>query len=176
VSISQRVENILNGVSQQPPALRHPSEATEQINALALPSRGVSIRPPTKNVAQLASVATRRRELLRSPLSHANESLCRRHLPAGPSRSSTRTPAQSCPSPSPIPAYLTGTDFRAATSNGVTYILNRDTVVAVKATPRAPSGLSDALIYVSAGRLQHDVHRDDHGERRCRFLPASPAR
>lgn len=146
MSISQRIENILNGVSQQPPALRHPSEATEQINALALPSRGVSIRPPTKHVSQLASVTTGAPNYFvhrfRTPTNHYVLVIS-----SGTIRVFDEVSGAELPVTISDAGYLTGTDFRAATSGGVTYIINRDKVVAA-GTVRAPSALNDALLYV----------------------------
>lgn len=48
-----QIPNLFNGISQQAPALRHPSQAEEQINAMSSVSRGVFKRPPLSHVAQL---------------------------------------------------------------------------------------------------------------------------
>lgn len=146
MSISQRVENILNGVSQQPPALRHPSQATEQINALALPSRGVSIRPNTKHISQINATygassyfihRFRVSETERYKVIIAGGTLQVFDDLTGAELTVTISDA----------GYLTGSDFRAATVDGTTYIINRDKVIAL-GTKRAPASLNDAIIYV----------------------------
>ena len=52
--ISQRIDNLLDGVSRQPQQLRLPSQAQEQLNALSSPGRGLSKRPGTEFVATLS--------------------------------------------------------------------------------------------------------------------------
>jgi len=47
--------SLLNGVSQQPAAVRSPSQASVQINALSSVSSGLQKRPPRRHVAKLNS-------------------------------------------------------------------------------------------------------------------------
>jgi hypothetical protein len=57
--ISQKVPNLLGGVSQQDERLRRPNQGDEQLNGLSDPSRGLSKRPPSEYVALLdATVAS----------------------------------------------------------------------------------------------------------------------
>jgi hypothetical protein len=49
--LSQSVPNIFNGVSQQPPALRSPTQGTEQVNADSSLIYGLSKRMPTRHIA-----------------------------------------------------------------------------------------------------------------------------
>ena len=51
--INRSIPNMYNGVSQQPPALRLPSQANIQENGLSSVVNGLSKRPPTKHVAKL---------------------------------------------------------------------------------------------------------------------------
>ena len=51
--ISGSVPNLINGVSQQPFALRLASQAEEQINGYSSVVEGLTKRPPTKHVAKL---------------------------------------------------------------------------------------------------------------------------
>lgn len=53
--ISTAVPNLLSGVSQQPAAMRFPSQADEQINAYPSVIDGLIKRPPTEHVKQLIS-------------------------------------------------------------------------------------------------------------------------
>jgi hypothetical protein len=51
--VNRSIPNLYNGVSQQPPSLRLPSQATEQINGLSSVVFGLSKRPPTNHLAKL---------------------------------------------------------------------------------------------------------------------------
>lgn len=54
--VNRAIPNLYNGVSQQPPALRLPSQAQEQVNGLSSVVYGVSKRPPTRHVAKINSL------------------------------------------------------------------------------------------------------------------------
>lgn len=56
--ILQKIANLLNGVSQRPPAQRLPSQADEQINGLSTLSRGVMKRPPSQFVGKFTDDVT----------------------------------------------------------------------------------------------------------------------
>ena len=51
--ISSTIPNMINGVSQQPPALRLASQAEQVINCLSSPVEGLTKRPPFNHVAKL---------------------------------------------------------------------------------------------------------------------------
>lgn len=53
--ISQNVPNLINGVSQQAEAVRFPSQCVEQVNYYPTVLRGLSKRPPTNHVKELAA-------------------------------------------------------------------------------------------------------------------------
>ena len=53
--INRSISNMYNGVSQQPPSIRLPSQAEEQENALSSVVYGVEKRPPTQYVAKINS-------------------------------------------------------------------------------------------------------------------------
>lgn len=53
--ISRAISNLFNGVSQQTPALRSPSQADEQLNFLSDPVFGLSKRPPTEHIARITT-------------------------------------------------------------------------------------------------------------------------
>ena len=53
--INRSIPNMYNGVSQQPPALRLPSQAQLQENGLSSVVDGIRKRPPTSFIAQLSS-------------------------------------------------------------------------------------------------------------------------
>jgi len=56
--ISGSIPNLLNGISQQPPSLRHASQAEIQENGLSSVTRGLEKRPCTEHIAKLTGVST----------------------------------------------------------------------------------------------------------------------
>ena len=54
--INRSIPNLYNGISQQPPSLRLPSQAAVQENALSSVVFGLSKRPPVKHVAKINSL------------------------------------------------------------------------------------------------------------------------
>ena len=55
--VSNPVDALYNGVSQQPAAMRLPSQCEEQINGYASVADGLSKRPPTEHLAKLSASA-----------------------------------------------------------------------------------------------------------------------
>jgi hypothetical protein len=53
--VSSSIPNLINGVSQQPAALRLASQAEQVVNCLPSPVEGLKKRPPTYNIAKLFS-------------------------------------------------------------------------------------------------------------------------
>ena len=53
--LSSSIPNLINGVSQQPPALRLPSQASEQTNGLSSVVNGLSKRPNTHFIKRLGN-------------------------------------------------------------------------------------------------------------------------
>ena len=51
--IAEQISNLINGVSQQPPALRLASQAAIQENGLSTIAEGLKKRPPLEYVAKL---------------------------------------------------------------------------------------------------------------------------
>ena len=64
--INQDIKNLVSGISQQPPLLRHPEQLEEQLNGFSSEAAGLQKRPPTLNVAKLISFLN----LKRKPLVH----------------------------------------------------------------------------------------------------------
>jgi hypothetical protein len=56
--VSGSIPNLINGVSQQPFALRLASQAEEQINGYSSIVEGLTKRPPTKHIARLQAALT----------------------------------------------------------------------------------------------------------------------
>lgn len=55
--INQDIKNLVSGVSQQPPILRHPEQLEEQLNGYSSESSGLQKRPPSVFVASLGQKA-----------------------------------------------------------------------------------------------------------------------
>jgi len=53
--ITSSIPNLINGVSQQPPALRLASQAEEVVNCMSSPVEGLKKRPPLEHVKQIFS-------------------------------------------------------------------------------------------------------------------------
>ena len=56
--MNRSIPNMFNGVSQQPPALRLPSQANIQENGMSSVVDGLSKRPPTRHIAKFTDTAT----------------------------------------------------------------------------------------------------------------------
>ncbi len=53
--VNGNIPSLINGVSQQPPSLRLPTQGVEQINAVSSLLDGLAKRPPSEHVAKLSS-------------------------------------------------------------------------------------------------------------------------
>ena len=51
--INQSIKNLVAGISQQPPNLRHAEQLDEQINGLSSETGGLQKRPPTLHIKRL---------------------------------------------------------------------------------------------------------------------------
>lgn len=51
--VSQTIKNIIQGISQQPPILRHSEQLEEQINGYSTEAGGLQKRPPSRHIRQL---------------------------------------------------------------------------------------------------------------------------
>lgn len=57
-NITQRIDNFVEGISQQPPTLRHPEQLEEQLNGFSTEAGGLQKRPPTLSIAKLFTGVT----------------------------------------------------------------------------------------------------------------------
>lgn len=64
--INQDIKNLVSGISQQPPLLRHPEQLEEQLNGFSSEAAGLQKRPPTLTVAKLLNAL----DLKQKPLVH----------------------------------------------------------------------------------------------------------
>ena len=56
--ISGSIPNVINGISQQPPSLRLPTQAEKQVNGFSSVVKGLFKRPPTQHIALINNFTT----------------------------------------------------------------------------------------------------------------------
>lgn len=74
--ISQIIRNLVAGISQQPPNLRHPEQLEEQLNGLSTEASGLQKRPPTLHVGALYTPLTEVKPLIHFVKRDLNEKYC----------------------------------------------------------------------------------------------------
>jgi hypothetical protein len=148
--ISQRIDNLLNGVSEAPIPLRLPSQAEEQINGLSSPALGLTKRPPTRHVAVLdANSAGYGSAFVHTVIRNEDERY-RVIVAKGTIRVfDADTGAEYAVLKPSGTDYLTDESegFRAVQVGDSTILINRS-VTARKGTRTAPARPHEALVYV----------------------------
>ena len=140
--ISLQIPNLIQGVSQQPPQMRLPSQLEEQINAYPSLTEGLTKRPPTNHISRLAADANA------SFIHFINRDSIERYVVRGTSTSlkvftlagveKTIYDGLTGSTPFAFPAYLnTPSNLRALTVADYTFLLNTDTTVTMAATASA---------------------------------------
>lgn len=148
--ISGSVPNLINGVSQQPFALRLASQAEEQINGYSSIVEGLTKRPPTKHVAKLLS------SLPEASYVHiVNRDVNERYVVVATNGDLKVFDFFGVEKTVNFPAgkgYLASAscNFGAVTVADYTFFLNKDMTVALGAEVKSTRG-SEALIYVRQG-------------------------
>ena len=54
--VQQTIKNLIAGISQQPPKLRHAEQLEEQINGYSTEAGGLQKRPPTQHIKKLPAL------------------------------------------------------------------------------------------------------------------------
>jgi len=148
--ISGSIPNLINGVSQQPFALRLASQAQEQINGFSSIVEGLTKRPPTKHVAKLLA------SLPANAYVHIiNRDVTERYVVVATNGDLKVFDFNGVERAVSFPngkGYLANpnTDFRAVTVADYTFFLNRDAIPAMSPELRASRG-HEALIFVRQG-------------------------
>lgn len=145
--VSLPISNLIQGVSQQPPQMRLPSQLKEQVNGYPSLTDGLTKRPPTNHVAKLADDANtqfihfiNRDSVERYVVRLTSGSLKVFGLDGVEKNvydAMTGTTAFS------VPTYLnTPADIRAITVADFTFLVNRNTAVAMSS---GSTTISDAI-------------------------------
>lgn len=151
--INDSIPNLVNGVSQQPDALRLATQSDLQVNAYSTVVSGLSKRPPTYHIATLGPAPhegtffhtinrdTTERYLLiisNGSIKVYDDSGVEKvvHCPHGLGYLSVTDPA---------------TELKALTVADYTFILNRKRTVTINPYAVAPTRPKESLIYVKAG-------------------------
>lgn len=152
--VSGSIPSIINGVSQQPAALRLLSQNEAVINAYSDPVKGVGKRPPFRNIARLAAGTTLAgaawhtidRDDAEAYIVSADASGVSVWDLEGASRVVVAAGGfgyLDCPNPATDLTMLTVADY--------TFVLNKTKVVAMDATSIEPEDPKRALVYVRQG-------------------------
>ena len=150
--ISTTIPNMVNGVSQQPPALRMASQAEKQINGYSTVVEGLRKRPGTRHVVKLPGTVTNN-----SFLHTINRDPKERYLVVLSSGSvqvfDLAGNQKTVKTPNGV-GYLTGAtkdDFRCVTVADYTFILNTNVVV-TESSLLSPNGApNEALVWIKQG-------------------------
>jgi hypothetical protein len=150
--LSSSIPNLINGVSQQPPALRLPSQATEQINGLSSVVNGLSKRPNTHLIKRLGNASEFANCFIHTMQRDSNEFyilvISTTAIRVFDQYGVERTVSGSA-------SYLSGvTDparqLSATTVNDFTFIVNKNKTVS-KMSGVSPSRSPEALVYIKKG-------------------------
>jgi len=147
--LTQRISNLLNGVSQQPAAVRPSSQAEIQENAQSHRVLGLRRRPPT---VQVAKVSTSTTGYATSFIHEVRQSSTDRYtvvVVGGDLKVFDRATgaSQSVVFPNGKSYLTSAKGFKAFTVGDTTYLVNLATAVK-RAAKKAPMQANEALVYV----------------------------
>lgn len=158
--LSGSIPNLINGVSQQPPSLRLPTQAQAQLNGLSSVVDGLSKRPNTEFIKRLGNNGSMNNAFIHTMQRDANEFYIL-VIHSGVPRVFDATGTERTVNYSGLAAtYLSGitnyaTDVSATTVNDYTFIVNKNETVA-RDTDLSGSRNPEALVYVKKGDYATD--------------------
>jgi hypothetical protein len=149
--IVQKINNLLNGVSQRPATQRLPSQAEEQINGVSHLARGVMKRPPSRYIGTLTNTVTGWDNAFIHIINRDEDERYHVVIANGDIQVFDAVLGTSVPVTKPDGvAYLDNTPgkgFRAVTVGDTTIITNRG-IYTAKGTKRAPAAKKEALVFI----------------------------
>ena len=148
--VSGSIPNLINGVSQQPFALRLASQAERQLNAYSSVAEGLTKRPPTRHVAKLSGA-----QLGPVYLHRINRDVGERYIVMVSNGDLQVWGIDGTPRTVNFPngrGYLASAsaNFAAVTVADYTFIVNKDVTVGLTAETQGTRG-TEALVYVKQG-------------------------
>jgi hypothetical protein len=153
--VSVQVPNLIQGVSQQPPQMRLPSQLEEQVNAYPSLSDGLTKRPPTNHVKRLTTDAPDQfihfinRDSSERYVVRITASGLKVFTLAGVEK--TVYDALTNTNPFTFPTYLnTPGNIRAITIADYTFLLNRGQTVAMGTTTSAAAAREGLVTIIQA--------------------------
>lgn len=153
--IRQDQGNLIGGVSQQPAALRAPSECIEMVNCFPSPVDGLMKRPPTELVKSLGS--TPAVEKYHTIYRDGVEQYLIRITPTGLSGTNLTTGADvTITDPDTVGySYLTlfddETDLEVMTVADTTFVVNKNKVVSMEVATKSPAITNRAILFLRQG-------------------------
>jgi len=147
--IAQKLDNLLNGVSQQAAPVRLPSHAESQVNALSSVGQGLTKRPPARHVAKITADPTGYSTAFLHTFARSSGEKYRLVVVGGDLKVfEAETGVEATVEFPDGKSYLTDTlGFRAVTIGDATLLANRGITVA-KTADRAASARREALVWV----------------------------
>lgn len=163
--IAQVVKNIISGISQQPPIMRHMEQLQEQINGFSTEADGLQKRPPTVHIAELSLSTT-----IRPKIHVVNRDENEQYIMAFDGSTVKIWDVKGNAKTVAIehPEYLKTSnpirDIKVITMADHTFIVNKSTTVTMNTSAKTEEGRADgATVYVKSGQYgrKYEVIVDD---------------
>lgn len=160
--ISGSIPNLINGVSQQPPSLRLPTQAERQLNGLSSVVDGLSKRPNTEFIKKLGNNGSMDNAFIHTMQRDANEFYILVIHGSIPRVFDANGVEKTVNYSSATASYLSSItnyaeDVTATTVNDYTFILNKNKVVE-EDTPVSTTRNPEALVYIKKGDYATDYN------------------
>lgn len=172
--VSTSIPNLVNGVSQQPSALRMSSQCEEQVNAFPSVVEGLIKRPPTQYVAKVASGT-----LGAAHVHTINRDVSERYkviITDGDLQVFDLDGAEKTVTFPSGKTYLSATDptsnFRTVTIADYTFIVNNTVTCAMDVTTSADN-TGQALVFIKQANYETDYNIDIDGVNRATYSTGS---
>lgn len=161
--LSSSIPNLINGVSQQPPSLRLPTQAEHQLNGLSSVVNGLSKRPNTDFIKKIGNSGTMNNAFIHTMQRDANEFyilVIHNNVPRVFDADGVERTV-SYPSSSAL-GYLSGitnyaNEISATTVNDYTFIVNKSKTILSDASTSAARN-PEALVYLKKGDYGTDYN------------------
>ncbi|WP_422049730.1 hypothetical protein [Shimia sp.] len=168
--IASSIPNLINGISQQPPTLRLASQAEEQVNFLSSVADGLTMRPPTRFLAQVDNS-----DWSDGFIHTINRDINERYvvvIRSGRLRVfEAETGIERTVNAPHGWGYLSGSgkaDFRAVTVADYTFVLNRNKTVRASSA-KTPRRVNQSMVYVRGGNYGKTYRVFINGAERASF-------